>query len=233
MTPAGLTVVLVRPQLGENIGLVMRAMANFGVLNLSLVSPRDGWPSDAAHQASSGAHARVKARVFSTLPQALAPHTHTVAVTARMRDMKKTWVPFEKTPVQQALAGQGALVFGPEKAGLTNEDVSFCNKALSLPTSPAFPSLNLSHAVAVCLSLMAKATPVRPLTLAPTQQTHHFLDMLEGLLMDAGFFTPPEKAEKMRHNLRDLFLRVPLSKDDINTLFGVVHRLRQGGDKSK
>lgn len=227
------TVVLVRPQLGENIGLTLRAMANFNALDLRLVGPRDGWPLPSAVQAAAGGDLHVHVTVYPDLTSALADRTHAVAVTARKRDMKKTWLPFTQKAFQTTLHKDAALVFGPEKAGLTNEDISLCHQALSIPTNPDFPSLNLSHAVAVCLSLFCGAPPfLPPENQAPGDRVHHLLMTLEHLLDRGRFFTPPEKAEKMRHNLRDLLLRAPLSSDDVNTWFGVVHTLAGLGDKS-
>lgn len=233
MTLSCPTVVLVRPQLGENIGLTLRAMANFNAQDLRLVSPRDGWPLATAAQAAAGGDQRVRITLHPDLPSALADRSHAVAITARKRDMKKTWVPFTQKAFQNTFHKGSALVFGPEKAGLTNGDISICHQALSIPTHPEFPSLNLSHAVAVCLSLFCETPPLPPpKNQASGAQVHHLLATLENLLEQGGFFTPSEKAEKMRHNLRDLLLRAPLSSDDVNTWFGVVRTLAELGDNS-
>lgn len=152
------TIILVAPQMGENIGFVMRTMANFGCADLRLVSPRDPWPNPKAITVASGSAPLVRITTHATLTDATQDLTTLFAVTARARDIKKTWVTLGKEDLGPHWTGRVGLVFGPEKTGLSNEDVSLCHRALTIPTNPEFPSLNLSHAVAVCVSHLPQTT---------------------------------------------------------------------------
>ncbi len=235
-------VILVTPQMGENIGFVMRTLANFGGKDLRLVSPRDPWPNTTAITVAAGTAQHVRVMDYPSLTAATEDLSTLVAVTARQRDLKKTWLTLGPNIASQdplvassLMGGRLGLVFGPEKTGLSNEDISFCHRALTISTNPSFPSLNLSHAVAVCLATLSFApngsdAPI-PCQQAPKKALDTFLKMLEETLEKKGFFVPEEKALKMKHNLRDLFLRTPLSKDDLNTLFGAVKTLAQSVEK--
>lgn len=232
-----LSVVLVRPQLGENIGLAARAMANFGLKDLRLVSPRDPWPNNAAKSASVGAAGIIdSAALFGSLEGALEDLEWVFCTTARLRDIKKqTYSLKESVSFIKAISpNKIGLVFGPEQAGLTNEEVSLCHGSISIPTSPTLSSLNLSHAVLLCiyefsqhLSSLSSSKP-----LASQKEMFSFLSFLENQLENKGFFLPLEKKEKMKQNLRDIFLRRPLSSHDINTLFGAVKSLSVPEDNS-
>ncbi|UNM06555.1 MAG: RNA methyltransferase [Holosporaceae bacterium] len=236
------TIILMAPQMGENIGFVMRTLTNFGGADLRLVSPRDAWPNPVAITVAAGAAQHVRVQDFPSLKEATEGLSTLVAVTARQRDLKKTWmtlgpnVASEDALVATAFAANRlGLVFGPEKTGLSNEDISFCHRALTITTNPTFPSLNLSHAVAVCLAAFsyensALDTP-QPHQQAPKKTVNAFLETLESALEEKGFFVPAEKALKMKHNLRDLFLRTPLSEDDVHTLFGAVKTLARSVEK--
>ena len=228
-----LVVILVRPQMGENIGFTIRAMANFGATDLRLVSPRDGWPNPAALSASAGTASHVSISTHDSLSSALKDLGSAFAVTARQRDIKKTVLELGTQEVSASVSIPAGLVFGPEKAGLTNEDVSMCNYALTIPTSPLFPSMNLSHAVAVCLSAFSSVPFEKKEAAAPKGSVDSLLLYLEQALSARDFFYPIEKGTKMKQNLRDLFLRAPLSVQDINTLFGAVKCLAQSVDKSE
>ena len=232
-----LSIILVRPQLGENIGRASRAMGNFGASDLRLVSPRDPWPNSAALAASVGAREIIeRARVFESLAGAVQNLDWVFCTTARLRDIKKEVYNLrEGAHVANALSAKKiGIVFGPEQAGLTNEEVSLCNGAISIPTSPGSSSLNLSHAVLLCVyefsGLLKK--PNKTQEQAKQGEVLSFLSFLEERLESKSFFLPAEKKEKMKQNLRDIFLRRPISSNDINTLFGAVKCLGQGGDIS-
>lgn len=232
-----LSIILVRPQLGENIGLAARAMGNFDITDLRLVSPRDGWPSPSALSASVGAHSLIEtASVFSSLEEALKDISWVFAATARPRYIKKTVYDIKEAASfsKELFPQKVGIVFGPEQTGLTNEDISVCHAALSIATSPSLPSLNLAHAVLLCAYEFSqtRASQPSPPLLASHEEVFSLLSFLEGSLEKKGFFFPEEKKEKMKQNLRDIFLRTPLSSDDTNTLFGALKTLQKNGDKS-
>jgi tRNA/rRNA methyltransferase len=232
------SIILVRPQLGENIGLVARAMGNFGFSDLRIVSPRDPWPNTSAENASVGAGAIIKkARVFPSLEGATKDLHYTLCATARDRSLKKERLSLkESTRALGALPTQSVgLVFGPEQAGLTNEEISVTNESFFIPTSPGLRSLNLSHSVLVCLyelsSLPAPSLKKERLSPASHEEVSSFLRFLERSLERSGFFHPPEKKDKMKQNLRDIFLRLPLTSPDTKTLYGAVRSLVRAVDK--
>lgn len=238
---AGPAIVLVEPQLGENIGACARAMLNCGLTDLRLVRPRDGWPNPKAEAMASGATAVLDgARVFETTAEACADLSYVLATTARTRDMVKPAV----TPRTAAgelrarfAAGQGAgVLFGPERAGLVNEDVTLADAVLSVPLNPAFSSLNLAQAVLLIgyewyqaggdtppSALMDEDSP--PATVATRE---YFFGRLESLLHEAGFFFPEHLGPSMKRNLRTLFTRAGMTDQEVQTLHGVLRALSEG-----
>lgn len=238
MTPP-LSIILVRPQLGENIGLAARAMGNFDIKDLRIVSPRDAWPNPSALSASVGAHPIIEnAATFTSLEEAIKDLSWVFGATARLRYIKKTAYDIkEAASFSTSLFPQKVgVVFGPEQTGLTNEEVSFCHAVLSIPTSPSLSSLNLAHAVLLCVYEFSQRNltphPTSPTLLATHEEVFSLLSFLEMSLEKKGFFFPEEKKEKMKQNLRDIFLRTPLSVDDTNTLFGALKVLQKNVDKS-
>lgn len=232
-----ISIVLVRPQMGENIGLSARAMGNFGITDLRLVAPRDPWPNLSAQNASAGAKPIIdKAVLFGSLEEAISDLPWVFCSTARQRYIKKEFYSLKEgcNFIETNAIEKIGIVFGPEQTGLTNEEVSLCHGALSIPTHPAVSSLNLAHAVLLCLYEFSQIPPFVPsfAPLASQGRVLSFLSFLEDCLEKEGFFFPLEKKEKMQQNLRDLFLRRPLSDDDVNTLFGAVKTLQLKGDKS-
>jgi tRNA/rRNA methyltransferase len=234
-------VILVDPQLGENIGMVARAMLNCGLAKLRLVRPRDGWPSEKAAAAASGAVEVIEgARLFDSTEQAIADLRRVYATTARPRGMVKPVV----TPAQAAVelreaaaAGhQTGLLFGPERSGLVNDDIALADAVLTVPLNPAFASLNLAQAVLLvghAWFLAADTTPPRRLETgagepASKAEIVNFFERLETALDDTGFLWPPEKRPTMVRNLRNLFLRMAPTEAEINTLHGIVSALRGG-----
>lgn len=239
-------VILDHPQLGENIGFAARAMLNCGLVHLRLVAPRGGWPNDRAIAAAAGATSVLEAaRIFDTLEAAIADLTRVYATTARPRDMRK--------PVFTARAGAddmvgaiaaGArvgLLFGRERTGLENDDVSRADAIIEVPLNPEFPSLNLAQAVLLTAyewrvaALNGTGGAVADVRLAGglAEAASHgeiagFFDHLEGELDAVGFFWPAEKAPRMRRNLRSAFLRAGLTDQEVRTLRGVVKALTDG-----
>lgn len=237
--------VLVRPQMGENIGAAARAMLNFSLSHMRLVDPRDGWPNPRAVAMASGAAGRVldHAGVFPTLPDAIADCAYVFATTARDRDLTKPMVtPQRAMEHARALLDAGqkvAVLFGPERAGLENEDISRANAIISVPVNPEFASLNLGQAVLLCAyEWMRQGSDVPPesMVLAGTEfatqiDIEKLGDHWEQRLDDAGFFFPAQKAIGMKLNLRNLWSRLPLTRADVQALHGMLRQLiRHNGD---
>ncbi|MDW4548539.1 RNA methyltransferase [Defluviimonas sp. D31] len=231
--------ILVRPQMGENIGAAARAMLNFGLSHMRLVDPRDGWPNPRAVAMASGAAGRVldHAGVFETLPEAIGDCAYVFATTARNRDLTKpVMTPERAMEHARALSAAGqkvALLFGPERAGLENEDVSRANAIISVPVNPEFASLNLGQAVLLCAyewRRQGDATAPEVLALAGTElapaiEVERLGDHYEERLEEAGFFFPAQKAEGMKLNLRNLWSRMPLTRADVQTLHGMLRQI--------
>jgi tRNA/rRNA methyltransferase len=236
----GPAVILVEPQLGENIGAAARAMANFGLSQLRLVRPRDGWPSVQAKRSASGADRILdEARLFDTVEEAIADCNFLFAATARQHDQSKPVVGADEAArmaVPRATAGETvAFMFGRERNGLENDEVGLADAILTLPINPAFASLNLSHAVAVVAYEWLKASggklpflmPEKS-TLAPKEQLLAFFADLERELERVEFFRPPEKHATMTVNLRNIVTRMRPTQQDIHTLHGVILALAEG-----
>lgn len=238
------TFVLVRPQMGENIGAAARAMLNFGLARLRLVDPRDGWPNPRAVAMASGAAGRVldHAGIFPDTRQAVGDAAFVFATTARGRDLTKPVVTPERA-MQQAraliAAGQKvAFLFGPERTGLENDDIALANAIVSIPVNPEFPSLNLAQAVLLCgyeWQRQGADAPAEVLALGRTErasllEVQHLADHYEDRLDAAGFFFPPAKAEGMKLSLRNLWSRMPLTRADVQTLHGALRQLLRRRD---
>ena len=235
----GPKVVLVTPQLGENIGMVARAMLNCGLTKLCLVRPRDGWPNPAAEAAAAGANEVLDgAELFDATPQALAGCRRVYATTARPRGMVKlVLTPQAAAQDMRAAEGAGAavaLMFGPERSGLTNDDLVLADRVIAVPLNPAFASLNLAQAVLIVgyeWFQSAHSGPSQSLAVAggdlPAERSEllNFLERLERALDGGDFFHPPEKRASMVRNLRNIFLRVDLTDTEVRTLHGVVSAL--------
>ena len=243
-------ILLHTPQLGENIGSAARVMRNFGLTDLRLIAPRDGWPNPAADTLSAGAfEAGVTVRVHQRLETALSGLSYVYATTARPRGMEK--------PVVGAMAaadrlrargdtglGQGGVMFGGESSGLANEAVALCDGILTYPVAAGFTSLNLSMAVGMFAhawgAVMDASAPVaRTKTVggvgAPASREDllrmyaHFEDELER----AGYFYPPEKTPVMKQNLRAAFARGDWTLQEVRTFRGAVKALALGRGKAR
>lgn len=242
MTPIPATtpsIILVEPQLGENIGMAARAMANFGLSDLRLVNPRDGWPNDAARANAAGAtHVVDGARVFETLAEAVSDRHLVLATTARNRGMSKPVLgPKEGAARLHVAAAEGlgtAVLFGRERTGLVSDEVSIADAIVTFPVSSAFPSLNLAQAVMLVgyewtshdagPELRFTASMRSPP--ADHDEIARLFDHLEGALDRAEFFRPPEKRPSMVRNIRNILLRIErLSLQDVRTLRGVIAAL--------
>ncbi|NYS26313.1 RNA methyltransferase [Rhodobacteraceae bacterium 2376] len=236
--PSGPVMVLVRPQMGENIGASARAMLNFGLNTMRVVDPRDGWPNPRAVAMASGASPVLdRAGRFDDLPAALADCDWVLATTARGRGLTKPVLTPERAMEQaRAMIAQGrrvAVLFGPERAGLENEDIARANAIITVPVNPAFYSLNLAQ----CVLLMAyewgrQTTTVPPevtelagTDLARAIEVERLGDHFEERLGAAGFFQPEQKAPGMKLNLRNMWTRLRLTRTDVQTLHGILRKL--------
>ena len=242
MTPG---IILVRPQMGENIGAAARAMLNFGLDHMRIVAPRDGWPNPAAKAMASGA-GRVldAAMICADVQEALNDFHFTFATTARPRDMTKpVYSPEEamRAAAEKIASGQRVgVLFGPERAGLENEDLAQANVIITVPVNPEYPSLNLAQCVllvgyewrritgdvAALEQVMAGALP------ATVKEIAHLAQHYEDELDRAGFFFPPHKVDAMKTTLRNLWSRLPLTDKDVRALHGALRQLVRSKDRS-
>lgn len=233
-------VILNEPQLAENIGAVARVMANFGLSDLRLVRPRDGWPQERAWASASGADWPLdNARVFERLEDAAGDLQRLYATTARPREVRLPLLtPREAAGELSTAVGQGlktGLLFGGERAGLETADIALCQAIVTIPIDPKFRSLNLAQAVAINAyewRMLVSDTPppaFRPDD-PPADQTElvGFYEHLERELETSGFFYPPEKTPSMVRNLRAIFARSGLTSQETRTLRGVITALTKG-----
>jgi tRNA/rRNA methyltransferase len=235
---SGPAVVLVEPQLGENIGTAARAMLNCGLTDLRLVNPRDGWPSEKAATASAGALVVIEsARVFDTTEAAVADLEKVYATTARRRDMSQRIVTARKAAEEirahEAMERRVGVLFGPERTGLFNDDLALADTLVTIPLNPGFTSLNLAQ----CVLLIGyewwtaeDATPddylhtgaSRPATKG---EMLNMFEHLEAELDEGGFFTTEDKKPHMVRNLRTMFQRAHMTEQEVRTFHGVVAAL--------
>lgn len=228
-------VVLVRPQLGENIGKAARAMLNFGLSDIRLVAPRDGWPNPSAGPSAAGANVVLeKAQVYDTLAEAVADCAHVYATTVRKRGVTKPVV----TPEQAAQAihrdpGRSALVFGPERSGLDSDDVALARAILTVPINPEFASLNLAQAVILCAYEWSKgATLVQPtaedlLPPAPQEELDGMIGQLVEMLEPRDYFRPNSRADATMRTLRGILTKPGWNHLEVRTLRGVLSALKR------
>ncbi len=235
----GPAVILVEPQMGENIGMVARAMANFGLAELRLVNPRDGWPSEKARAAASKAdHVIDGATVYATLREAIADMEFVFATTARQRDGFKTVRgPGEAARMlreRHAAGTRTAILFGRERIGLENDEVGLADEIVTFPVNPAFASLNIAQAVLLMsyewmkTGLADETAPqfsgprMKPAT---KEQLTGLFDQLEEALEARGYFRPPERKAKLVDNLRAVLTRPGFFAPEIDVLRGVIRSL--------
>ena len=240
MSPA---FILVSPQMGENIGAAARVMANFGLTDLRLVAPRDGWPNPAAETMSAGALPDVvSVRVFETVEEAVADCTFVLATTARPRGMEKPVLGASEAAARiRANPGKAAVLFGAEKSGLPNEAVTLADAILSYPVNPAFSSLNLAQATALAAHAWGEAQATgapegfeQALDVPATrEELVGMMEHFEEELDRAGFFFPDVKKPVMVQNLRNAFTRAGWTAQEVRTFRGAIKALALGRGKAR
>ncbi len=238
---SGPAIVLVRPQLGENIGKSARGMLNFGLRELRLVAPRDGWPNPTAGPAAAGADEVLeRAQVYATLGEAVADCAHVYATTVRKRGVSKpVLTPEQAAAAVRTASGRSAIVFGPERSGLETEEVALARAIVTVPVNPAFGSLNLAQAVILCAyewskhapsaaeggEALAQPTAEELLPPAPQAELDGMIAQLEAMLDPKGYFRPPSRAAATRRTLRNLLTKPGWNHLEVRTLRGVLSAL--------
>lgn len=227
-------IVLVRPQLGENIGAAARAMLNFGLTELRLVAPRDGWPNPAAGPAAAGAgEVLAGARVFDTVADAVADCTHVYATTVRRRGLVMPVVtPEEAAREIRGTGTRAAILFGSERSGLETEEAAVAHKIVTVPINPDFGSLNLAQAVILLAYEWSKHEPLAMPTQVDDPEPRASHDQLEGLigqmdaaLAEAGFYHPPDRIPSTRLTLRTILTKPGWSNREVQALRGMLRAL--------
>ncbi|MEO0643224.1 MAG: RNA methyltransferase [Pseudomonadota bacterium] len=235
-------IVLVRPQLGENIGKAARAMLNFGLIEMRLVAPRDGWPNPSAGPAAAGADIVLdQAHVFKTTAEAVADCSHVYATTVRKRGVTKPVVGADGAArLIHSEPGRHAILFGPERSGLETEDVALARHILTVPINPDFGSLNLAQAVILVAyewSRIGRETAnsdlVQPtfdedvLPPAPQDELDGLIAHLQRMLEPKGYFLPPSRADATRRTLRSVLTKPGWNHLEVRTLRGILSSLER------
>ncbi len=237
----GPVIILVEPQLGDNIGMVARAMANFGLCDLRLVNPRDGWPNERANAAASRADHVIEATtVFDNLPDAIGDLKYVLATTARKRDMLKNVLgPQEAVGKLRHYFDNEkptGILFGRERWGLHNDEVALADAIVTFPVNPAFASLNIAQAVLLLSYEWMKSGHSEPdetafyapeTQVADKKELQSFFEHLESALDDAEYFYPKERRARMTDNLHSIFTHAGLKQQELQTLHGVVAALER------
>ena len=237
--------ILVNPQMGENIGGAARAMWNFGMDRMRLVKPRDGWPNQKAIAMASGAGRVLDAvKVTETTAEAVADLNFVFATTARNRDLTKAVMTPERAMAHaRELIAQGqkvGVLFGPERAGLQNDDIVHANALISIPVNPAFASLNLAQCVLLTAyewrrqmdEQPAEVTAMAGTRFAEAIEVQKLSEKLEERLDKIGFFWPEQKRVSMVENIWNMLSRLPLTDADVRTLHGIFKALATKGPKT-
>ena len=238
MTKSNLIIILVEPQLAQNIGAVARVMLNFGLTDLRLVSPRDGWPNEAALAPAAGADKVLEnLQIFPTTLAAIGDLNRVFATTARSHDMIKTiYTPHAALECLALTAQQDqrvGVLFGSERCGLQSEDIALCEALIKIPTNSEFSSLNLAHAVALVAyewALQVTSSPSQILRtghsiLATREDLGNLFTHLEAELDRTGFLRHKKKRPTMVRNIRNIFQRAKLTEQEVRTLRGIVRSL--------
>ncbi|WP_068081072.1 RNA methyltransferase [Novosphingobium rosa] len=237
-------IVLVRPQLGENIGKAARAMLNFGLTDMRLVSPRDGWPNPSAGPAASGADVVLeRAQVFETLAEAVHDCAHVYATTVRKRGVTKPVLTPEEASREihanavhtQEFGARSAIVFGPERSGLETDDVALARAIITVPINPEFASLNLAQAVILCAyewskgigrgGELAQPTQEELLPPAPQDELEGMIGHFEALLEPKGYFFPESRAAATHRTLRSMLTKPQWNHLEVRTMRGILSAL--------
>jgi len=233
--------VLIRPQMGENIGAAARAMWNFGLDRMRIVAPRDGWPNPAADAMASGAGRLLdEAEVSDSVANGIADRTYVYATTARPRELTKPVFSPEaamRDAAERIARGEKvAVMFGPERSGMENADIAHANAIITVPVNPEFASLNLAQCVLLVGYEWRRAAGEiedvviqgQTTQIADQHDTEALARHYEERLEEAGFFYPEHKAENMKVNLRNLWSRMPMTRADVQMLHGVLRQLLRG-----
>jgi len=226
-------IVLVRPQLGQNIGKAARAMLNFGLSEMRLVSPRDGWPNPDAGPAASGADVVLeRAQVFETVQEAIADCSLVFASTVRRRDLVMPVVgPEEMAEQIGASSSRTAILFGPERSGLETEEVALANAIVTVPINPEFASLNLAQAVILLAYEWSKRSalaqpPAKDLEEpAPHGELEGLIGQLDEQLVAKGYFHPPSRTQATRNTIRTIFTKTGWSSREVKAVRGIIRAL--------
>ena len=240
-------IILHSPQLGENIGAAARVMRNFGLTDLRIVTPRDGWPNPAADTMSAGAfEAGVTVQVFENLPDALDGITWLAAATARLRGIEKRVgdaADAADAAFERLCTGQSAIMFGAEKSGLPNDAVAVSDFLMTYPVDPDFKSLNLAQAVCVFCAEWGKRREDADRVIsqdkaklgepAPRDELYRMFEHFEDELARAGYFFPPEKTPLMKDNLRAALIRADWTRQEVQTFRGAIKALALGRGKAR
>jgi tRNA/rRNA methyltransferase len=230
---SGPAIVLVRPQLGQNIGKAARAMLNFGLTDMRLVSPRDGWPNPDAGPAASGADVVLQqARVFDTVQDAIADCSTVYASTVRRRDLVMPVLgPEQMAQGIAASPGRSAILFGPERSGLETEDVALANAIVTVPINPEFGSLNLAQAVILLAyewsrhAALAQPTAKELEQPAPHGELEGLIGQLDAALAAKDYFHPPERTQATRNTIRTIFTKTGWSSREVKAVRGIIRAL--------
>jgi tRNA/rRNA methyltransferase len=226
-------IVLVRPQLGQNIGKAARAMLNFGLTEMRLVSPRDGWPNPDAGPAASGADVVLEtAEVFDSVQGAVADCSNVYASTVRRRDLVMPVLgPEDMVEAIAASPGRSAILFGPERSGLETDEVALANAIVTVPINPEFGSLNLAQAVILLAyewskrSRLAVPPAKEAEPRAPHGEIEGLISQLDEALAAKGYFHPPERTQATKNTLRTIFTKPGWSSREVKAVRGVIRAL--------
>jgi tRNA/rRNA methyltransferase len=226
-------IVLGRPQLGQNIGKAARAMLNFGLTEMRLVAPRDGWPNPDAGPAASGADVVLeKANLFDTVAAAVADCSHVFASTVRRRDLVMPVVgPAQMAEQISVSSERSAILFGPERSGLETEDVALANAIVTVPINPDFGSLNLAQAVILLAYEWSRHSqlaqpPAKELEApAPHGELDGLLGHLETELDAKGYFHPPSRTQATKNTIRTIFTKTGWSSREVKAVRGIIRAL--------
>ena len=226
-------IVLVRPQLGQNIGKAARAMLNFGLTEMRLVAPRDGWPNPDAGPAASGADIVLeRAQLFDTVQDAVADCSTIYASTVRRRDLVMPVVgPEEMANEIAASPARSAILFGPERSGLETEEVALANAIVTVPINPEFASLNLAQAVILLAyewskrSALAQPTVKELEPAAPQGEMEGLIGQLDGALETKGYYHPPSRTQATKNTIRTIFTKTGWSSREVKAVRGIIRAL--------
>jgi tRNA/rRNA methyltransferase len=226
-------IVLVRPQLGQNIGKAARAMLNFGLTEMRLVAPRDGWPNPDAGPAASGADVVLeRAQVFDTVQDAIADCPMVYASTVRRRDLvMPVMTPEEMADSIATPPERSAILFGAERSGLETEEVALANAIVTVPINPDFGSLNLAQAVILLAYEWSKRSDLAVPTAkeleppAPHGELEGLIEQLEESLEAKGYFHPPSRTQATKNTLRTIFTKTGWSSREVKAVRGVIRAL--------